>query len=159
MVFQNLVCIFNILNWKGCCIGGWWWNSRLTVLAMFLLNESLRFFRQSHAKSICAFNGRTLFLLSSFRCGCVRTDRAMICFSRWRRCALFRRPDCFRLVLRRFCASRHIGLGKCGCWKLYVQTVTVRRERRLPKGLLRRRRCGRWCDKIGRAFSHSLILL
>ena len=23
MVFQNLICVFNVLKWKGFCIGGW----------------------------------------------------------------------------------------------------------------------------------------
>ena len=45
MTFQNLICISNISNWKGFCIGRWWQNRPLTVLAMFLFNRSLRFFR------------------------------------------------------------------------------------------------------------------
>ena len=39
ITFQNLICISSILNLNDFCIGGWWWNRQLTVLAIFLLNE------------------------------------------------------------------------------------------------------------------------
>ncbi|QUB71360.1 hypothetical protein J4864_09320 [Prevotella multiformis] len=44
---------------------------------MFLLNESLRFFRESYAESIRAFNGRTnLFLfIWPFRFFCISLQR------------------------------------------------------------------------------------
>ena len=45
MVFQNLICLFNVLKWKGLWLGGWWQDRQLTVLAMFLFHQSLRFFR------------------------------------------------------------------------------------------------------------------
>ena len=45
MVFQNLICLFNVLKWKGLWLGGWWQDRRLTVSAMFLFHQSLRFFR------------------------------------------------------------------------------------------------------------------
>ena len=45
MVFQNLICLFNVLKWKGLWLGGWWQDGQLTVLAMFLFHQSLRFFR------------------------------------------------------------------------------------------------------------------
>ena len=45
MVFQNLICLFNVLKWKGLWLGGWWQDRQLTVLMMFLFHQSLRFFR------------------------------------------------------------------------------------------------------------------
>ena len=56
--FSKSYLYFNVLKWKGLCIGGWWQDRQLTVLAMFLLNESLRFFHESYVKSIHALNGR-----------------------------------------------------------------------------------------------------
>ena len=61
MTFQNVICISNELKRKGLCLGGRWQNRRLTVLAMFVVNESSWFSRQSYTKSIHAFNGRILF--------------------------------------------------------------------------------------------------
>ena len=35
MVFQNLICLFNVSKWKGLCIRWWWQNRQLSVWPCF----------------------------------------------------------------------------------------------------------------------------